>query len=109
MPSGRVTVVPTSGGSERWLPDVYEPFVVLAFAWATLLLVGGGLLLLRARDTLQRVLALDVLVSLVVALLTILSYLRDVSYYIDAALALALRSFTATLVAARHVVRGRPF
>jgi multicomponent Na+:H+ antiporter subunit F len=45
----------------------------------------------------------------VIALLTILSYLRDVSYYIDAALALALLSFTATLVAANHVVRGRPF
>jgi hypothetical protein len=29
--------------------------------------------------------------------------------YIDAALALALLSFTATLVAANHVVRGRPF
>lgn len=45
------------------------------------------------------------------ALLTILSYVRDVSYYIDAALALALAllSFTATLVAARHVVRGTPF
>ena len=38
-----------------------------------------------------------------IALLTLLSYLRDVSYYIDAALALALLSFTATLVAARHV------
>ena len=42
-------------------------------------------------------------------MLTILSYLRDVSYYIDAALTLALLSFTATLVAARHVLRGRPF
>ena len=54
-------------------------------------------------------LALDVLVAIVIALLTALSYLRDVSYYIDAALALALLSFTATVVAARHVVRGRPF
>ena len=83
--------------------------LAIAFGWATLLLFGGGVLLLRARDTLQRVLALDVLVSIVVALLTILSYLRNVSYYIDAALALALLSFAATLVAARHVVRGGPF
>jgi multicomponent Na+:H+ antiporter subunit F len=51
------------------------------------------------------VLALDVLVMIVVALLTLLSYLRDVSYYIDAALALALLSFTATLVVVR---RGGP-
>ena len=86
-----------------------ELVVGIAAGWATLLLFGGGLLLLRAPDTLHRVLALDVLVAIVIVLLTILSYLRDVSYYIDAALALALLSFTATLVAARHVLRGRPF
>lgn len=81
----------------------------IAFGWALLLLLGGGLLLLRARDAMHRILALDVLVSIVVALLTILSYERDVSYYIDAALALALLSFTATLVVARYATRGRPF
>ncbi len=86
-----------------------ELVVAIAAGWATLLLFGGGLLLLRAPDTLHRVLALDVLVAIVIVLLTILSYLRGVSYYIDAALALALLSFTATLVAARHVLRGRPF
>ena len=86
-----------------------EVVVDIAFAWATLLVLAGGLLLLRAPDTLHRVLALDVLVAIVIALLTILSYLRDVSYYIDAALALALLSFTATLVAARYVTRGGPF
>ena len=88
------------------MPDIV---LEIAFGWAALLLVGGGVLLLRAQSTLQRILALDVLVAIVIALLTILSYLRDVSYYIDAALALALLSFTATLVAANHVVRGRPF
>ncbi len=88
------------------MPDVVAE---IAFGWAAALLVAGGVVLLRSRDALQRVLALDVLVAIVIALLTILSYLRGVSYYIDAALALALLSFTATLVAARHVVRGRPF
>jgi len=81
----------------------------IAFGWATLLLFAGGLLILRAPDTLHRVLALDVLVVIVIALLTTLSYLRDVSYYIDAALALALLSLTATLVSARYVQRGEPF
>ena len=85
------------------------PEVVLtaAFVWATLLLFGGGLLLLRAPDTLHRVLALDVLGSVVIIVLTALSYLEGVSYYIDAALAIALLSFSATLVAARYVIRGR--
>ena len=81
----------------------------IAVGWVTLLLVAGAVLLLRARDTLHRVLALDVLVALLIALLIVLSYLRDVSYYIDAALSLALLSFTATLVAARYVTRGGPF
>jgi multicomponent Na+:H+ antiporter subunit F len=81
----------------------------IAFGWATLLLVAGGWLLLRAPDTLHRVLALDVLVAIVIAVLTVLSYVRDVSFYVDAALALALLSFVATLVAARYVTRGGPF
>ena len=88
------------------MPDVV---MAIALGWAALLALAGGVLLLRASDVLQRVLALDVLVVIVIALLAILSYLRGVSYYIDAALALALLSFTATLVAARHVIRGGPF
>ena len=88
------------------MPDLA---IEIAVGWATLLLVGGGVLLLRADDALHRILALDVLVAIVIALLTILSYLRDASYYIDAALALALLSLTATLIAARHVMGGRPF
>jgi multicomponent Na+:H+ antiporter subunit F len=86
-----------------------DALLIAAFVWATLLLAAGGVLLLRAGDTLHRILALDVLVSIVIALLAILSYLRDVSYYVDAALALALLSFAATLVAARYVNRGAPF
>jgi multicomponent Na+:H+ antiporter subunit F len=88
---------------------VPEIVVAIAAGWATLLLFGGGLLLLRAPDTLHRVLALDVLVAIVIVLLTTLSYLRNVSYYIDAALALALLALASTLVAARYVIRGEPF
>jgi multicomponent Na+:H+ antiporter subunit F len=86
-----------------------EVVVAVALGWTALLLLGGGLLLLRAPDTLHRVLALDVLGAIVIALLALLSYLREVSYYIDAAIALALLSFTATLAAARYVRRGGPF
>lgn len=81
--------------------------VVVAFAWATVLLLAGGLLLLRASDSLHRLLALDVLGTIVIILLTTLSYLSGLSYYIDAALALALLSFSATLVAARYIILRR--
>ena len=86
------------------MPDLV---LVAAFAWSTILLAAGGLILLRAPDTLHRLLALDVLVSIVIILLTTLSYVRGVSYYVDAALALALLSFAATLVAAPYVTRRR--
>lgn len=86
-----------------------EIVTTIAFGWATLLLVGGGLLILRSADALTRVLVLDALGAIIIILLTTLSYLRDVSYFIDAALGLALLSFVATLVACRHVIRGRPF
>lgn len=81
----------------------------IAVGWAALLLVAGGLVLLRSRDALHRVLALDVLGAIVIVLLTALSYLDGVSYYIDAGLAIALLAFTATLVAVRYVTRGSPF
>ncbi len=86
------------------IPDIV---VVVAFAWATVLLLAGGLLLLRASDSLHRLLALDVLGTIVIILLTTLSYLSGVSHYIDAALALALLSFSATLVAARYIILRR--
>jgi len=88
---------------------VPEIVAAVALAWSALLLVAGGVLLLRSGDALHRVLALDVLVAIVIVLLTVLSYVRDASYYIDAALALALLSLTSTPVAVRHVIRGRPF
>lgn len=99
---------PTSSTSATWCREVIPELVLLvAFAWATLLLVAGGLLLLRASDSLHRLLALDVLGAIVIIMLTALSYLNGVSYYIDAALALALLSFASTLVAARYVTRRR--
>ena len=72
-----------------------------------MLLVAGGLLLLRARDGLHRLLALDVLGTIVIMMLATLSYLNGVPYYIDAALAVALLSFSATMVAGRYISRRR--
>jgi multicomponent Na+:H+ antiporter subunit F len=83
--------------------------VVPAMVWVTLLVVAGGLALVRARDVHQRVIALDLLAIVVVTLLALLSYYWDVSYYFDAAVALALLSFIATVAAARYLGSGGPF
>jgi multicomponent Na+:H+ antiporter subunit F len=81
--------------------------VVPAMVWVTLLLVAGGLV--RARDVQQRVVALDLLAVVAVALLALLSYFWDVGYYLDAAVALSLLSFVATVAAARYLASGGPF
>lgn len=83
--------------------------LVPALIWLTLLLVAGGLVLLRARDVLQRIIALDLLAVLVIGVLALLSYLRGERYYFDAAVALALLSFVATVAAARYLESGGPF
>jgi multicomponent Na+:H+ antiporter subunit F len=81
----------------------------VGLVWVTLLLVAGGLLLLRARDVFQRLIALDALSVLVVALLAMLSYLRDEPYWFDAAVALALLSLVSTVAVARYLGTGGPF
>jgi multicomponent Na+:H+ antiporter subunit F len=77
--------------------------VVPALVWITGLIVIGGVVPIRARDVLQRVVALDLLSMLAVALLTLLSYAQRQSYYFDVAVALALLSFVATVAAARYL------
>ena len=87
------------------------PVVIVAPAmvWVTLLLVAGGLALVRARDVYQRIIALDLLAIVVVTLLALLSYYWDVGYYLDAAVALSLLSFVATIAVARYLDSGGPF
>jgi multicomponent Na+:H+ antiporter subunit F len=83
--------------------------VVPALFWVTFLLIAGGVALVRARNVLQRVVALDLLAIIVIALLALLCYLRGQPFYFDAAVALALLSFVSTVAAARYLDQGGPF
>ncbi|MGW5053762.1 monovalent cation/H+ antiporter complex subunit F [Actinokineospora sp. NPDC004072] len=83
--------------------------IIPALFWVTLLLVAGGLVLVRARGVIQRIVALDLLATIVISLLALLCYLRGEAYYFDAAVALALLSFVATLAAIRFLDVGGPF
>lgn len=64
---------------------------------------AGALLFLRAHDVLQRVIALDLLAVLAISLLALLRYLVGETYYLSAAVALALLSMVATAAAARYL------
>ena len=66
-------------------------------------------LVIRARSALRRILALDVLTLILIALLILYADASQTAYYLDAALALALLSFIATLAAVRYHSDGRLF
>ncbi len=74
----------------------------LAIAWATVLLVACAAAVVRLRTTAARILALDTLTLVLVALLVVYATGQRSSYYMDAALILALLAFLSTLVAARY-------
>lgn len=88
---------------------MFDPLTTVALVFMTLMLIAGGGVLLRSRDVLERLVALDLLTVICIALLALLSYLNDVSFYLDVALALAALSFVAMLAAARSYGGGGPF
>ena len=77
--------------------------------WMAVLLGASAVMLVRARSLLSRILSLDMLILIVIALLVLFGSEKALSFYLDAALALALLSFVATLVAARYRADRRPF
>jgi multicomponent Na+:H+ antiporter subunit D len=81
----------------------------VAVIWMTGLLGVSVVLVVRANRATSRILALDMLVLILVALLILYAADQETALYLDAALLLAILSFTATLAAARFHARGRVF
>ena len=71
-------------------------------AWMTVLLVVSVAAVIRMRSTAGRILALDMLTLILVALLVLYADANRSAYYLDAALILALLAFIGTLAAARY-------
>jgi multicomponent Na+:H+ antiporter subunit F len=88
---------------------LHEIVFYLAFAWMTILLVTSAAAVIRPRSTASRILALDMLTLILVALLVLYSAANRSSYYMDAALVLSLLAFVATLVLARYHGERRIF
>lgn len=78
-------------------------------AWLAVLLGVVVVILARARSTASRILALDLLVLLLIGILALVAAEDRRSYPLDAAVALALLSFVATISAARYHGDRRPF
>jgi multicomponent Na+:H+ antiporter subunit F len=81
---------------------LHEIVFYFAFAWMTVLLVVSVAAVIRLRSTAGRVLALDTLTLILVALLVLYADANRSPYYMDAALVLSLLAFIATLVLARY-------
>ncbi len=81
----------------------------VAFVWMTVLLVVSAAAVIRLRSTAGRILALDVLTLILVALLVLYADSERSSYYMDAALILSLLAFLATLALARYHGERRIF
>jgi multicomponent Na+:H+ antiporter subunit F len=78
-------------------------------AWLTVLLGVAVVSIARARTTTERLVALDTAVLVLIGLLGLVAVEDRRPYALDAALALALLSFVATLAAARYLGDRRPF
>ena len=81
---------------------MHEIVFYLAFAWMTVLLVTSAAAVIRPRSTASRILALDTLTLILVALLVLYAAVNRSPYYMDAALVLSLLAFVSTLVLARY-------
>ncbi len=80
----------------------------LAVLWIGGLLGASVALVARRSSPAERILSLDTLVLVLVGLLAVFAADRRETYYLDAALVLALVAFAATLAAARYYDESHP-
>lgn len=81
---------------------MHEIVFYLAFVWMTILLVVSVAAVIRLSTTAGRILALDTLTLILVALLVLYSDAFRSPHYLDAALILSLLAFLGTVAAARY-------
>jgi multicomponent Na+:H+ antiporter subunit F len=88
---------------------LHEIVFYVAFVWMTILLVVSAAAVVLLRSTARRILALDMLTLILVALLVLYSESQRSPYYMDAALVLSLLAFVSTLALGRYYGERRIF
>lgn len=81
---------------------MHETVFYLAAVWMTVLLAIMVATVIRIRSTASRILALDTLTLVLVALLALYAAAERSPYYLDAALIVALLAFLGTVAAALY-------
>lgn len=88
---------------------MHEFVFYFASVWMTLLLGACVARALRSESGLSRILAVDAVGLVLVALLVLYGSSRSSPFFLDAALALAALSFAGTIALARFHGEERPF
>ena len=88
---------------------IHEAVFSVAIVWMTVLMGTGVWLAIRAKDAPSRILAIDMVALILVALLVLFGDREGNALYLDAALLLSIISFIATLAAARYHAEGKVF
>jgi len=88
---------------------MHETVYYIAMIWMTGLLCICIGLVIKTRSELVRILGFDTLTIVLISLLILYSTTTETSYYLDAALLLALVSFVSTVVAARYAGERKVF
>jgi multicomponent Na+:H+ antiporter subunit F len=81
----------------------------IAIAWLAVLLTVSAIFVASAETLASRILGLDLLVLVLIGMLALVAGEEQRSYALDAAIALSLLSFVATLAAARYLEDRRPY
>ncbi len=81
--------------------------VTVATIWMTILMAAIVVYSTKAKSNAVRILSIDALTLVLVALLVLFSVATRQPYFMDAALALALVSFVGTVAAARWLASER--
>lgn len=88
---------------------MHELVLDIGIVWLIVLLGACTVRIVKAPSAIGRVLALDTLVLVLIGLLVLYSISEDVSYFLDAALILAVLGFVATVASGRFHAFGRLF
>lgn len=88
---------------------MHEVVFYVAALWMAMLMAVVVIVVVRASSPLVRLLALDTVTLLLVALLVLYSDSRGVPWYLDAAVILALLAVISTIAAARWHSEGKVF
>jgi len=88
---------------------MHEVVFYIAMLWMVVLFCVCVVMVARAKSGMVRVLSLDTLTLVLVGLLVVYSVTTETSYYLDAALVLALISFISVIASARYHSERRLF